>query len=249
MNESLDVVVSTLNMCGFEFCIKDLKGKSVYESEDFRKIKKCPTITDIDIFCYDTQFYGYEVKKMDIDDSLYEIELYSNITKYQNCIIELKKDVLTNLPNRSEIENFIDNRIVANQSYIVVMSDIDDFKQINDTYGHDVGDDVLQEFGSVLNEYIVGDNFVGRYGGEEFQMFFKTDNIRYVENILAQIRNKISMGKYRDTLLFSSGIAIYDGNLPVRDVIKQADKALYFVKQNGKNYDILYDESMKIKRL
>lgn len=132
-------------------------------------------------------------------------------------------------------------------SLSVSMLDIDDFKHLNDTYGHQAGDLVLREFAAVIREEIRSSEFALRYGGEEFLIVTpasSADNCyRVVERLRRKIESlKLSFQKHQLNFTFSAGVATYpEGevlNQPM--LIKAADIALYQAKNRGKNQVVIF---------
>jgi diguanylate cyclase (GGDEF)-like protein len=124
-----------------------------------------------------------------------------------------------------------------NEIFSLVMVDIDFFKKVNDTYGHQCGDIVLQEFAKIFKESIRSMDVVARYGGEEFIIILLT-NRENAFKIVEQIRKKVeaySFGKQSINLTASFGIAQCNGKGLFSDDLKRADDALYRAKENGRN--------------
>lgn len=239
MKNEIQNLISVLSCFEYEYEILENK-ESIFKSSKYDDIKNNSIKID-NIFKLDNKYYEYLEKKIELAEK-YELNIFKDVTKYQNDIIKSKEDVLTTLPNRYAIELFLNNNI--GDDFIAVICDLDDFKNINDTYGHQQGDVVLREFGMILKRLLSQDIFVGRYGGEEFVMFFKNKTLKYVKEQLTIIRKQIQINidlwndKYN--IKFSSGIAVMrDSNL--KKAITEGDMALYFVKNNGKNADAIYD--------
>lgn len=132
-----------------------------------------------------------------------------------------------------------------------MMIDIDNFKKINDTYGHLIGDDVLKKLGELLNSDTLfrENDIIGRYGGEEFVVILpetKAEYARYPANRLINAINNIEFSSNKGIFHVTISVGISEFN-PMRDdscdiVIQRADKALYAAKSRGKNTVVLYDE-------
>lgn len=243
----MDKQIKTLiDVCGIfdcEFEILNDLGFSIYQSSMFESIKNNSEVLEKNIVKYNDKYYEYSRKNLSMDEKQYYINKYEDITRYQNEILMLKEDTLTTLPNRYAIELFLNNNVDTN--FITVICDLDDFKQINDKYGHPQGDIVLREFGIILKRLLSQNIFVGRYGGEEFILFFKNTNLKFVKDQLEEIRKQITLNtnlnndNYKITL--SSGITLLNSEKTLKSSIKEADIALYYVKNNGKNADAVYD--------
>ncbi len=171
----------------------------------------------------------------------------------QRLVFQTLHDPLTNLPNRKFLEdNFLsvnnrrldDNRLVA-----VMFIDIDDFKDVNDQFGHHNGDLVLKELGSRLQRSVRDSDIVARMGGDEFIIVL--ENIRTKENvitvakkIISQISEPFQIQDHAITITVSIGINISEKrDMSEVDLIKTSDAALYKVKEEGKNNFQFYDPS------
>lgn len=152
----------------------------------------------------------------------------------------LNNDYLTQIPNRHYINQKIDQLNSTFTPYGLAMIDVDHFKDINDTYGHLVGDEVLVEistrFSSIASKYIT----FARIGGDEFMMLITGPEIDNADNICRQIqniiRNAVVINKKKLEITLSIGCALYpsDTNDPTQ-IMALADRALYYVKENGRN--------------
>ncbi len=154
-------------------------------------------------------------------------------------------DGLTGISNRRGCEDALSHEIARagrmNAPFTLVVADLDDFKQINDRYGHDAGDDVLREFASVLRVTLRESDLPGRWGGEEFVMLLPgTDaegGVQLAERVRAALRERSFHG--RDGAVFvvtaSFGVAQHQPGEGERQLFAQADRALYEAKRHGKN--------------
>ena len=118
------------------------------------------------------------------------------------------------------------------------MLDIDRFKMINDTYGHDIGDDVINQLGAFLVSIFVNNEIVGRFGGDEFIVFIKdTDDLdaarKKAAEIVAGAAEKIHLPVENEKVSVSIGVAIYQGiENNYSELFKKADIAMYEAKAN-----------------
>jgi diguanylate cyclase (GGDEF)-like protein len=150
-------------------------------------------------------------------------------------------DKLTTLYNRSKIEAVVADEIDRAERYrrkmSVILVDIDRFKNVNDRYGHHVGDVVLKEFAFLLKEKLRKVDIVGRWGGEEFIIILPETDIKLAEKVAEQIRVGIedflfSVVKHKTA---SFGISEYIHGDSVKSLFIRVDKALYKAKENGRN--------------
>lgn len=150
-------------------------------------------------------------------------------------------DALTNIGNRRSIDEWLDVEINQHQNsrqvFSVILFDIDHFKQINDEFGHDVGDHVLMEIASLVKNYVPPDSLFGRWGGEEFIIILKNQNLLEATQFAEKLRGLIKSHSFRYVkhVTSSFGVATLQPNDVPKTLIKRADQALYMAKKNGRN--------------
>lgn len=145
-------------------------------------------------------------------------------------------DKLTGLYNRHYIMDILGGDTNEKGSWIAIL-DIDNFKKINDTYGHSAGDDVLIDISKVLNETCKNCT-ISRWGGEEFLILCsdKSVDISVLENMRNEVsKRKVSFEDKEISYTVTVGVSIYDGIKSVDKWIIDADEKLYYGKNNGKN--------------
>jgi len=175
------------------------------------------------------------------------IELIGDISKYRE---EANQDGLTGLLNRRSFDSILQRYyymfIKKNIPFVLAMLDIDDFKKVNDTYGHAAGDAVLKEFSSVISGISrLGEDFAFRYGGEEFAILSHGNSEieieSYLKRLLSLTRNlKVIYNDQEIGFTFSAGISVINHETNEEQIIQNADSALYFAKSNGKNQIAVY---------
>ncbi|RXJ99336.1 ammonium transporter [Arcobacter sp. CECT 8989] len=146
-------------------------------------------------------------------------------------------DSLTKVLNRRGFLEKMKYRPYGDE-YSVIIADIDKFKSINDTYGHDIGDIILSEFAEVIGNKIRLDDIFARWGGEEFVLVINTTNLNAVQNIADKIRADIEKVKFTKVgkVTASFGVSSFKAsNNSFDDVFKNADEALYQAKKLGRN--------------
>ncbi|OOM73491.1 diguanylate cyclase [Clostridium sp. BL-8] len=165
-------------------------------------------------------------------------------------------DKLTEVYNRKYFEEvllfLLDKEKLEESKFAVMMFDIDDFKGINDTYGHQTGDEVLVRLVKEVKKCIGKDDIIGRYGGEEFIILCPDINedeaIRKAENIRLNVEEAKILGDKRNVTI-SIGIAMSVNELLSSDeMIGRADQALYKAKNEGKNRYVLWEKEESISR-
>lgn len=168
---------------------------------------------------------------------------------YEKKILEISnRDPLTNIYNRRYIFQRAEDTVATYNKtgiqFSVCILDIDYFKQINDTYGHQVGDSVLKEFTRVIKEHLRPEDLLGRYGGEEFIVIFndtnKNNSLLTVEGILDIIRGStFVLSEHNIQFTFSAGIAhcneVENDEMIIDRLIKVADERMYYAKRTGRN--------------
>ncbi|MBQ9504045.1 MAG: diguanylate cyclase [Lachnospiraceae bacterium] len=165
--------------------------------------------------------------------------------------LSTKTDALTGLWDRSFLEERVGNYLANNHSGVLIMLDMDNFKYVNDTFGHITGDSMLIRFSTALRSMIRNEDIVSRVGGDEFCIFM-TGNISRLEcekkatRILEHLETVFrDISQINQCVTVSMGIAIApDDGEDFITLYKKADAALYHVKKNGKNGFYFYGEDV-----
>lgn len=156
-------------------------------------------------------------------------------------------DLLTNLSNRHRMTAIFDNLLKNDTGFSVAILDIDNFKKVNDTYGHNIGDTTLKAFADVLKAVENDNIYACRWGGEEFLVVLKGDNtyetakalLELIRVNVSNIRIPTDEGELKITV--SSGITKYRRGERPSNTINRADSYLYIAKNSGKNQVIAND--------
>lgn len=146
-------------------------------------------------------------------------------------------DQLTKLHNRKAFNKTIDKLIEDNTPFVLALIDIDHFKNVNDTFGHAVGDKILVSFSDILQGYACSDTTVYRWGGEEFAVILNGFRLEEAVECVESLRRSVNEYKFEhDTpVTFSAGIAESLMHMNSDELLKSADNALYTAKDNGRN--------------
>lgn len=187
------------------------------------------------------------VVKDENDSPIKIIGIWKDVTNAKNehdqLVDKAQRDPLTGLFNQSMSEELIGEVMSDNQKGALLLLDVDNFKQVNDTYGHLVGNEVLIQVANILQ--IIGkQDIVARVGGDEFTWYVhdKRRAISNAETLLKKVENIV----IKNTLAMSVSIGIafmHEGISHYKELFRQADHALYKAKENGKNqYFINQDE-------
>ena len=152
---------------------------------------------------------------------------------------QARNDPLTGLANRRKLREHF-NSLAPNQTSLFLMFDIDHFKKINDTYGHDAGDEVLIKIADLLKQSVRSTDMVARLGGEEFCVILTNtankQGIKLAETIRKKIENTTFKGQHGSIqVTMSIGIAERQIGETINHWLKRADQALYHAKNNGRN--------------
>ncbi|PMH43759.1 hypothetical protein BCU68_12980 [Vibrio sp. 10N.286.49.B3] len=160
-------------------------------------------------------------------------------------------DTLTGIPNRQMMTDTMSHHINNNSetSQVVMLMDLDRFKFVNDTFGHDVGDALLQHVASSIKEAVRDDDFISRFGGDEFVCFCNIDNeedaLILGQRILQSIEKPFIHQNIELSTHGSIGIAFYPKDAQTSDgLLKKADIAMYKAKQTRNTHVMLYNPTM-----
>jgi diguanylate cyclase (GGDEF)-like protein len=145
-------------------------------------------------------------------------------------------DGLTRLYNRKFFYNRVSQYVHRHLPVSIMFSDIDNFKKLNDTKGHQMGDDVLKHVAKIMKEESEDIGIVGRYGGEEIVVLI-TDPTVKMKDFAERVSSRVEV---ESTVTVSIGYTTYKGGLTAEQLIKQADEAMYKAKTSGKNMAVPY---------
>ena len=159
------------------------------------------------------------------------------LTKVTKLTKEMQTDTLTGAYKKNYFNIELEKLIKNNENGVLVVLDLDDFKQVNDTYGHQAGDDVLKEFVSLIQENIRGDDLFARWGGEEFLLLFKHTNIDNALKKIESLRCVVNTYTFKHVghITSSFGVAWKEESDDLHSLLQRADKALYEAKNTEKN--------------
>ncbi|MHB8127025.1 MAG: diguanylate cyclase [Desulfitobacteriaceae bacterium] len=169
-------------------------------------------------------------------------ELNKELMKMNDILVNKSiRDSLTNLYNHQYINDVLVIKIneasKTKEDLCIMMLDIDYFKRVNDSFGHQIGDKVLITVAGLIVEYVRKTDYIGRYGGEEFIAVLPNINLEAASRMAERIRANLQMfdfGAEDLTLTISIGVAQYANEKP-NELIKKADLLLYQAKDNGRN--------------
>lgn len=157
------------------------------------------------------------------------------------------RDELTGLYNRRyAMERLVKIREMAGRGafgVVIAYADLDHFKQINDTYGHALGDDVLRRFAERASALLSGRDFCARFGGEEFLLVLAKTDLERARLVLEQLRSELAQQQFAQApalrVTVSQGLAEYIHGEPLAEWLARADDALYRAKEQGRNRTVV----------
>ncbi len=156
-------------------------------------------------------------------------------------------DSLTGLYNRFKLDNVFTYELNKARRYkkrfSIIIADLDNFKQVNDTYGHQIGDKVIQELATVLTNNARCTDTVGRWGGEEFLIICPDTDLQGAKRFAEKIRQAVKQQHFPviHDLTCSFGVTSFNAEDTQQSMMQRADQALYYAKENGRNRVITAD--------
>jgi len=157
-------------------------------------------------------------------------------------------DGMTGLANRRDIMEKIDREATRSQRhqhpFTIVLVNVDKFKQVNDTYGYNAGDDVLVEISRVLRSCVRNEDICARWGGEEFLLLLPETNAEASLSVANKVLESVSMTEFKANkpgirITVSIGICEHDLSQSVQECISKVNQAVLLAKQNGRNRYII----------
>jgi diguanylate cyclase (GGDEF)-like protein len=180
-----------------------------------------------------------------------------NVRLHRLVARQASTDGLTELANRREFEESLANEISRAERFggnlALILADLDNFKQVNDRFGHQAGDDVLKAFADILRETVRDIDVAARYGGEEFAVLLPQTDIAGAEKLAERLREAVELrplaeAQDRPVVVTSSfGVAAFpDADSPAA-LFGAADEALYRAKRAGKNCVVSADANGPVR--
>jgi len=259
MIESLDGVLDKLSLRLIEMIersdsstieIQDIKKELEGHNEDNEKSKINFKVTHKKLYTLavaleentkslsnDLQDHSGEVKALSKKIKKLEAEL-------EKSKQESKEDFLTKLYNKRALDEFMKVKeaefVRYKRNYSIVMFDLDLFKNVNDTFGHDAGDAVLSAFASILKKEARTVDIVGRFGGEEFMAILSETDTKGGAIFAEKVRKHVQKARFmfkgkRIEITVSSGVSEREKSVSLEKVVKVADDRLYKAKDSGRN--------------
>jgi diguanylate cyclase len=190
---------------------------------------------------------GVEAKSREMEDIRKELDEYKRIAN---------TDSLTRLNNRRAFDDKIASIYdtpLGHSATTLVIADIDNFKKINDTFGHPVGDKILATVANVIKSNLRKDVFVARTGGEEFAIILEGTTIEEAAITAERVRRSLEQTPFKNSktgvnygpVTLSLGLCVASEGDNPQDLYQKSDVALYSAKSNGRNRSIVYTDGMK----
>lgn len=239
------------NYCGYRFSCDELtavveSGMSEGFTAVYRLKLRNRTLGELTLF-KPTSFNSRELCELEdlMCSLIYPIK---NALMYQIALMSAYRDPLTGLNNRLAMEKNLPREIDLakrhRQSMALLVMDLDGFKQINDSFGHDIGDQVLREVAEVICQVVRNTDLVYRFGGDEFVGGLAQTDVHGAIDVCERIRTSVdslNLGAFGVTgqVQVSIGITLVRQGDCFLSTFKRADKALYQAKLNGKNQIII----------
>lgn len=194
--------------------------------------------------CADPE-HAFVISMTTQEDSHHHIFSLTDVTELANENERLEHtastDALTGIANRTlfeqVIERYIDRTKLHNEPFVLLFFDIDHFKSVNDNFGHDVGDEVLKQFGQLIAENIRDRDFFARWGGEEFVVLLNGATLENGTAIAEHLRRSVENAKFPSIERLTCSFAVVDfkQNDSADSLLKRADIVLYRAKAAGRN--------------
>ena len=226
----------------------------IEDTQDYLRGKKNVYVSEFRLLCKDgtwkwTLSRGMVISRSLDGKPLRMIGTHTDISERkssENQLLQLAHyDQITNLPNRvlflDRFHQVLTNAHRHNQPITLMYLDLDRFKEVNDTLGHDMGDILLKEVAERLMKCVRADDIVARMGGDEFTVILNNVNHqinteRITQSILNKLTEPFNLGGEVVYISASIGISVYPANgTEVDALLKMADQAMYFAKQSGRN--------------
>ncbi len=231
-----------------DIVLSDIKLPDFSGLELVEKLRKIDETVVVMLFsAYDERDYLFKAIELSVCDYLvkpFHLDRFERAV--EKCIKRLQilkmqhlayMDQLTGSYNRHKLLEMFESLRKQNRHFGLVMIDIDDFKQINDTFGHKEGDVVLQKLVECIKKNVRRSDFLARWGGEEFVLIIPDIDIVSLKQKMEQLQDKLRECDYAlpSKVTLSMGVGVYEGESSFDDLLSRVDKVLYRAKRNGKN--------------
>lgn len=188
--------------------------------------------------------YDRLMTRFNLERMVWQVGVLVDRSRYVDRLETLgRTDGLTGLPNRRALNERLAQAHIAarrrGEHLSVVMIDLDNFKEFNDSFGHLAGDDLLRSYATRLRARLRAGDFVARYGGEEFCVILPGTDGDGAEVLFEELHRSFRHADDLAGVTFSAGVAVWDGTEDVTEIIGRADAALYMAKAAGRDRTIV----------
>ena len=193
-------------------------------------------------------------RRLENDLVMTRYKLEENAQELDRTRAEARTDQLSGLANRKSFEETLSFMISKYQksrdnNFALILCDVDHFKRINDTFGHTIGDAVVQRMGGVLKECVRPHDHVARIGGDEFAILLANVNFERARSVAARIRSTVELTNFdigddlsKTSITISMGLPVIRSDDDRQTFFDRADKALYRSKERGRNQLHIWDQ-------
>lgn len=243
-----DNILNHIDIYGNKLCLNSCPLVTSIEEDEIK-------ITNVFLHHKDGHHVPITVKAIPYKDSNGlingAIEIFSENSERKEILEKIKNleklamlDQLTHIPNRRYLENTIQVKLkgysLNEVRFGLIFMDIDDFKKINDNYGHDIGDLVLETISKTFSNNLRGNDIIGRWGGKEFLAIFSRINEKELKQIAEKLKTLVENTSIiakdkKIKVTISIGATLVTSKDDLNTLLKRADQLLYKSKKNGKN--------------
>lgn len=198
---------------------------------------------------YDLEDYHVTIDEVNITGNMYYV--ITAVLEYPKCedCRKALTDAVTGLYNRNYWEQIISDVTLhpRTQNFSLILIDVDNLKEINDNYGHMIGDKAIEIVAKAIKRSIRKEDLGIRYGGDEFMILFNNQDNKAADKVIERIRREISelAAEHGMKIQISAGVACHDSLRDMEDIIKMADRDLYKEKQMKKSKERQNSEKLK----
>ena len=244
LSEAVSTVVADNGTYHQEVLKRALGMSQISQLEDIRKIRT--------LIAREVEQLKEVVKQKQTQDRLHQEQLSKHVealqSRLQSAVNRSLKDPLTGLYNRQgwdhEVFNACYTASVTKVPFALALLDVDDFKQVNDKYGHQVGDLILAKVAKEFQESFRSEDYLSRYGGDEFAFILKTPSLDKAQKRLERLCKDLSKPTYQCSIdktefylriSLSCGVSVFREDDTPESLVRRADQSLYLAKHAGKN--------------
>ena len=236
--------------------LRELNQRSDIEAWDVAVPLAATTVTAVLLVFRLTAFARVAEQRattLDVRTAALETALAEQVTLRTVLSHQATHDPLTDLPNRTLFTEYVDEALAGGEPGTVLLFDLDGFKDVNDRYGHEVGDDLLAALTERVQEIVPAPHTLARFGGDEFAVLLRrvdhAESVRCGEAILTALRRPFQVGPYQLYTAASLGLRRLDADTGTARILSDTDLALYAAKAAGRDQLVCYDTQLRTRHL